>query len=44
MAKDVKKKFTISLDIGVREAEQQLKIYQISKCCRGKRKTAGGFI
>lgn len=25
MAKDVKKKFTISLDIGVREAEQQLK-------------------
>lgn len=28
----------------IKEAEQQLKIYQISKCCRGKRKTAGGFI
>lgn len=26
------------------EAEKELKIYSISACCRGKRKSAGGFI
>ena len=26
------------------EASKELKIYNISECCNGKRKTAGGFI
>ena len=28
----------------IKEAEEELKIYGISKCCRGQRKTAGGYI